>query len=52
MDRTYILTLHRDDRVGALIEAQLYRPNDGHLTLGAEIDRSYSAIGSATSSWL
>jgi hypothetical protein len=38
--------LHRDERVGALIEAQLHRlGDDGRLTLVAVVDRSHSAIG-------
>ena len=46
MDRTYTLTLHRDERVGALIEAQLYsHTENGQTALVADIDRSHSAIG-------
>lgn len=45
MDRTYTLMLHRDERVGALFEAQLYRVTDEGVELVAEVDRSYSALG-------
>ena len=46
MNRTYQLRVHRDERVGALIEAQLYRTgDDGELTLVAEVDTSYAALG-------
>jgi hypothetical protein len=45
MDRTYTLRLHRDERVGALFEAQLYRMTGDAVELVAEIDRSDSAVG-------
>lgn len=45
MDRVYTLKLHRDDRVAALFEAQLYRVSDDVEELVAEIDRSHSALG-------
>ncbi len=45
MDRTYTLKLHRDERVDALFEAQLYRMTDDVVQLVAEIDRSHSALG-------
>jgi hypothetical protein len=46
MDRTYNLKLHRDERVGALLQAQLYRiTDDGRMKLAAEVDDSHSALG-------
>jgi hypothetical protein len=46
MDRTYTLTLHRDERVGALIEARLHRlTDDGGVALVAVVDGSYAAFG-------
>jgi len=45
MDRIYTLKLHRDERVGALMEAQLYRMADDEAELVAEVDRSHSAFG-------
>lgn len=47
MDRIYALKFHRDDRVGALFEAQLYRVSDDVEELVAKIDRSHSAPGIA-----
>jgi len=44
MDRTYQLRIHRDDRVGASIEAQLYRvTNDGGLKLIADVSDDLDA---------
>ena len=45
MDRTHSLKLHREERVGALFEAQLYRVSGDAVELVAEIDRSDSALG-------
>ena len=45
MDRAYALKLHRDERVGALFEAQLYRVSGDVVQLVAEIDCSHSALG-------
>jgi hypothetical protein len=46
VDRTYQLQLHRDDRPGAQLVAQLYRvTDDGGLKLVADIDASYAAFG-------
>ncbi|MBV8947942.1 MAG: hypothetical protein JO286_24880 [Solirubrobacterales bacterium] len=45
MDRTYTLRLHRDGRVGALSEAQLYRVSGDAVELVAETDCSDSAVG-------
>ncbi len=46
MDRTYTLTVHREERVGALLTARLYRVHDGGAAaLVAEIDQSYAAFG-------
>ena len=45
MDRTYTLMLHRDEREGALFEAQLYRTTGDAVQLVAEVDRSHSALG-------
>lgn len=45
MDRTYTLKLHRDERVGALLEGELYRVSDNGGQLVAAVDRSYSAMG-------
>ena len=44
MDRTYQLRLHRDERVGALLAAQLYRvTDDGGLKLLADVSDDMSA---------
>jgi hypothetical protein len=44
MDRTYQLRLHRDDRVGASYQAQLYRvTDDGGLKLLADVSDDMSA---------
>jgi hypothetical protein len=46
MDRIYTLKLHRDERVGALPQAQLYRvTGNGGLELVGEVDDSHSALG-------
>ncbi len=45
MDRTYTLKLHRDERVGALFEAQLYRITGEAVELVGEVDRCDSALG-------
>jgi len=44
MDRTYQLRLHRDERVGALLKAQLYRvTDDSSLKLLADVSDDVSA---------
>ena len=50
MVRIYTLKLHRDDRVGALFEAQLYRVSDDVEELVAEIDARTAPSASATCS--
>lgn len=46
MDRTYTLKLHRDERVGARDEAELYRVDaDGGLELVAQLTADDDAVG-------